>query len=150
MHVHVNEGIGGTYAFRSQAPESVLLIFFHYFSFPATYENKLISHILNILYRKRISRSRFTMKIWQINKRYLDDFDIIDQGHIMGNVSEFCFYLGYHWTSFNIDFNFDYNDGIQAGNKNCLINWPRKWKWRLTSSITNDPFLQTSIEIKTM
>ena len=34
-----------------------------------------------------------------LNKNYWNELDIIDQGK--GNVSQFCLYLGYHWTNLN-------------------------------------------------
>ena len=36
-----------------------------------------------------------------LNKKYWDDFDIIDQGHSKADVSQFGLYLGYPWTNFN-------------------------------------------------
>ena len=32
---------------------------------------------------------------WLLNKNYLDDLDIIDQGHSKGDISQFCLYLCY-------------------------------------------------------
>ena len=43
--------------------------------------------------------------VWEnnglLNKNYWDDFDIIDQSHSKGNISQFCLYFGYSWTDFN-------------------------------------------------
>ena len=36
-----------------------------------------------------------------LNKNNWEDLDVIDQGHIRCNVSQFCLYLGYPWSNFN-------------------------------------------------
>ena len=36
-----------------------------------------------------------------LNKNYWHDLDIVDEGNNMGNISQFCLYLGYPWTNFN-------------------------------------------------
>ena len=36
-----------------------------------------------------------------LNKIYWYDLDIIDQGHIKGNILQFCLYIGYPWINFN-------------------------------------------------
>ena len=36
-----------------------------------------------------------------LNKIYWHDLDIIHEDHSKGNISQFCFYLGYPWTNFN-------------------------------------------------
>ena len=50
----------------------------------------------------------FSARVWKynrlLNKKYWDDFDIIDQSHSKdskGYVSQFCLHLCYPWTNFN-------------------------------------------------